>query len=1225
MNRIWLLLLLVCLITSCRTNVAVLTEHNNLAHTGANLAERILNTNNVNTNTFGLLYTRPVDDQLYAQPLIAPKVKIPGKGVRNLVILATANNSVYAYDADDSSVTEPYWTNSFNHAPNVIAPNREDMSAIGACGGDYHDFSGNCGIVGTPVIDPASGTIYLVARTREFGTNFVQRLHALDIRTGKDRPNSPVVITATYPGTGAGSVNGTITFDPVRQNQRAALVLVKGVVYISWSSFCDLGPYHGWIIGYDAKNLARVVVYNNTPDGGDGGIWMSGDGLSADADGNLYLSVGNGSVGVKGNPRDPVNRGESFLKLKRNGSKLDVVSWFTPFNYENLERGDVDLGSASLMLIPRTRLVFSGGKQGVGYLADRDHMGGLSYSNADTNILQTFRLSSDQIHGGMVWWDSPAGSFGYMWPASTFLQQYKFNRATNRFELPAFAKSATSAPGGQPGGILAVSADGAKAGSGIVWAVHQMIGDANHTVQPGFFHAYDAQNIGHELWNSEQIPTRDHVASFAKFVPPTVANGKVYLATFSGQLNVYGLSSGWVAAPAITPSGGAFTNSTTVTLTDTTPAAKIFYTMDGNTPTTNSTLYTGPFTLTNTTVIKAKAFKAGFVDSGALVTTLVNSSAFGTGTGLLGAYYSTQFKSFTNPPTPTLTRTDATVNFDWGYGSPAPEISADNFSVRWTGSVQPLISGNYMFYTSVDDGCRLWINDQLIINDWRSEPSEQSGTFAMIGQQRYNIRMDYYEERGQAKASLSWSNPSMTKQIVPQTQLYPASNPPPAVNVISPADGSVYTGSASVTIAASAAAGFNTLDRVDFYTNNILLGSLGNGSAGQSNTLALTATGLAPGNYSVKAVAWDITGLASTSAPVHITVNAGTGLRYGLTNRIATSPFLNLPSNAGGAVPPLLSLTGVFTNTPNMTVTPGLIPYSVNVPMWADFAAITHYAAIPSHGAPCTPDQQITFSPTGSWTFPAGSVFVQTFQIATNEANPTALRRLETRLLVRRTNGAVYGVTYKWRADNSDADLLTENQTEDISVATATGTRTQTWYYPNQIDCLICHTPASGYVLGMNTRQLNGDFSYPAAAGTDNQLRALNRLGLLNPAINEADISNYPRLSALTNATASVEERFRSYLDVNCAECHRPGSAGVTMDARYDTPLANQKLINVVPARGTVGFENARIVTPHDPNRSVLLARMNTTNVLFRMPQLGRSRIDTNAVQLTTDWINSLP
>jgi uncharacterized repeat protein (TIGR03806 family) len=1223
MKRIWLPLLVLCLLFSAHADVAVLTQHNNLSHTGANLAETALNTSNVNTNSFGLLYTRAVDDQIYTQPLIMTNVDVPGKGVHNLVIVATVNNTVYAFDADDASVTEPYWTNSFNRPPNIVAPNREDMSAIGACGGDYHDFSGNCGIATTPVIDPESGTIYIANRTKEFGTNFVQRLHALDIRTGKERPNSPVIIKATYPGTGSGSKNGVIAFDPVKQNQRTALVLVKGIVYLTWSSFCDLSPYHGWIIGYNAATLDQEVVYNDSANGDQAGIWMSGEGVSADDDGNLYLSTGNGSVGTRENPRDPVNRGESFLKLKRNGSTLEVVSWFTPGNYQNLERGDVDLGSSGFTLIPGTKLAYSGGKEGVGYLVDRDNMGGLTHGNKDTNCLQTFRVSSDQIHGGMVWWDCPSGSFGYTWPASVNLQQYKFDRSTNRFILPAFAKSPRPAPGGQPGGILAVSADGNKAGSGILWGVHQLIGDANHTVQPGFLHAFDAQDVSHELWNSEQIPSRDHLVSFAKFVPPTVANGKVYVATFSGQLDIYGLASGWTAAPTISPAAGAFTNSVMAALASSTPGAKIYYTTDDSEPTTNSLTYTSPILLTNTTILKAKAFKAGFVDSGVRATTLVDSSAFGNGTGLMGAYFSNQSKTFTNPPTPTLTRTDAVVNFDWGTGSPAPGISADNFTVRWTGAVQPLVSDTYTFYTLADDGSRVWINNQLILNNWRGYTGqEQSGTSAMIGQQRYNIRMEYYENRGHAKASLSWANHSMAKTIVPQSQLYPERTPPPSVAILGPTNGAVYTGS-SVTLSARAVSEFNVLDRVDFILSGISPDSVGNGSSSQSDTVSATATGLAPGDYSVKAVAVDLAGLAHTSAPVHFTMRSGNA-PYGLTKRVAVAPFLNMPPSLVGAIPPLLSLTGVFTNTAAMMPAPGLIPYTVNVPMFADYAKETHYAAIPSHGAPYTPDQQIGFSPTGAWTFPSGSVFVQTFELATNEAYPDRLRRLETRLLVRGTNGFVYGITYKWRPDNSDADLLTEGLYETVPVATATGTRTQRWFYPSKSDCFICHTLASGPVIGLNTRQFNGNFAYGSAAQTDNQLRTWNHLGILNPAINEIDIASYPHLSAMNDASASLEERFRSYIDVNCATCHHPGGSGVTTDTRYETPLAKQNLINAPAARGNLGFGNARIVTPHDVIRSVLWQRMNTTNVLVKMPSLAHDQIDTNAVKLTADWINSL-
>ncbi|HXI70316.1 MAG TPA: chitobiase/beta-hexosaminidase C-terminal domain-containing protein [Verrucomicrobiae bacterium] len=1217
-----IVVLLATFIASTRADVAVLTQHNNLSHTGANLEETLLKTNNVNTNTFGLVFTRAVDDQIYAQPLIMTNVDVPGKGSHNLVIVATVNDSVYAFDADDASVTAPYWQVSFTNA-NAVPPRNSDLSALGACGGGYVDFSGNMGIVSTPTIDPVAGTIYLVARTKENGTTFVQRLHALDVRTGQERANSPMVITATYSGNGDGNVGGVITFDPARQNQRAGLSLINGVVYITWASHCDLGPYHGWVIGYDATNLTRVVVYNDTPNGGNGGIWMSGEGISADTNGNLFLSVGNGSVGYNGNPRDTINRGESFLKLTRNGGTLNVASWFTPYNYQYLENGDIDLGSAGLMLIPGTSLAFSGGKQGVGYLVNRDNMGGLSSSGADTNIIQSITLTANQIHGGMVWWDGPTNSFGYIWPAAVFLQQYKFDRTTNKFILPAFAQSPSSAPGGQPGGILAVTANGTNAGTGIVWASHQLTGDANHNVLPGILHAYDAQNVSRELWNSEQISARDSVGSFAKFVAPTVANGKVYLATFSGRLDVYGLAAGWVAVPTFSPNGGTFTNSVAVTLTDATAGAAIYYTLDGSTPTTNSILYTAPFTLTNNAAVKAKAFKAGFVDSGVAVATFLNSSSVGTGTGLKGSYYSNQVKTFNNPAT--LVRTDATVNFNWGTGAPDPSISVDSFTVRWTGAVQPPLGDTYTFYTTTDDGVRLWINDQLIIDDWVDQaPTERSGSITLIGQQRYNIRMEYYENGGGAAATLSWSTPSMSKVIIPQIQMYPVTNPPPTVTLSSPANGSVYTASASVTLRATASSQYDTLSKVDFYANTTFLGSVSNSAGGMTNTFTLTATGINAGSYPLKAVATDLTGLASTSAPVSITVSSATGAPYGLPSRPAASAFLNMPAGINGSLPPLLSQTGVFTNTPAMNPAGSLLPYSVNVPLWSDGAVKTRYFVVPNGGAPYTPEEQVTFTTNAEWTFPAGTVFVKTFELVTNETNPNLKRRLETRLLVRGTNGAVYGVTYKWRTDNSEADLLSGSLSEDIAITTSGGTRTQTWYYPSPSDCLVCHTPAANYVLGVNTRQLNVNFTYPSTGQTDNQLRTLNRIGLFNPAFNESAIATYPRLSALTNLAMSSEERARSYLDANCAQCHRPGGSGITFDGRYDTALTNQNIINAIVSKGDLGYDNARVVVPKDVWRSVLYGRMNSTDPAIKMPALARNLVDTNAVSVMGDWINSL-
>jgi len=372
--------------------------------------------------------------------------------------------------------------------------------------------------------------------------------------------------------------------------------------------------------------------------------------------------------------------------------------------------------------------------------------------------------------------------------------------------------------------------------------------------------------------------------------------------------------------------------------------------------------------------------------------------------------------------------------------------------------------------------------------------------------------------------------------------------------------------------------------------------------------------------------------LSSTSAPVNITVAAGSGLAYGLASNAPVAPFLNLPTSASGTPPALLSGTGAFSNTTNRTPAPGLIPYSLNAPQWKDNALSSWLMAIPNNPSGlATPDVQIQFQPTNAWAFPAGSVFVKNFDLVVNETNPaTPLRRLETELLVRDNNGSVYGLNYKWRPDNSDADLLPGNLSEDILVTNAAGVRTQTWYYASSTDCQECHNsavannPAGVNVLGVNARQLNGNLTYPATGVTDNQLRTLNRLGLLNPAINETNIAGYAQLAPMTNLAASLQNRVRSYLDANCEECHQPGGQGITWDARYDTPLAQQNITNY-PAAFSLGIsDHACVVKAKDVWRSVLLARVNTLNQDIQMPDF-RNLIDTNAVQVITDWINSLP
>jgi hypothetical protein len=525
--------------------VNVLTQHNDLGRTGANLDENRLTVAVVTSAHFGKIFTRAVDDQIYAQPLVVSGVQLPGRGLRDVLYVATVNDTVYAFDADDPVAGKPIWKKSYLGA-GVMPPTNTDMT--GACGGHYSDFSGKIGIVGTPVIDPATGTMYFVARTKEAGnggTAFVQRLHALDITDGNERSGSPVAISASVPGTGEGGT--TITFDPLKENQRAGLLLLNGVVYITWAGHCDWGPYHGWIMGYDAATLEQVVVFNVTPNGNAGGIWQSGQAPASDGT-SIYAISGNGTVGDQGDPRSVTNRGESFLKLTRSGSTMAVASWFTPYDHEYLEINDLDLGSAGLLLIPGTHLGVSGGKGGKMYVVNRDYMGGLTASaTTDDNVIQTFVVNApEHIRGSPIFWKGPTSSWMYVWGQTDHLKAFPFLGPSNEPNTPVFdtnnvVQSTVALGFGMPGAMLSVSANGDQAGTGIVWASHPLSGDANQEVRPGMFRAFDAEDVSHELWNTQMNAARDDCGDFAKFSYPTIANGRVYLASFSKRLCVYGV------------------------------------------------------------------------------------------------------------------------------------------------------------------------------------------------------------------------------------------------------------------------------------------------------------------------------------------------------------------------------------------------------------------------------------------------------------------------------------------------------------------------------------------------------------------------------------------------------------------------------------------------------------------------------------------------------------
>lgn len=517
---------------------SVLTQHNNLYRTGWNNKESILNTKNVNKNTFGEIFSRSVDDQIYAQPLVALDVALPGFGNKNIVVVATVNNTVYAFDADSANVSSSYWQDNLTPSGSRVIKNT-DMT--GACGGNYKDFSGNMGIVGTPVIDSATNTIYLVARSITSGSVFQQYLHAIDITTGTENPNSPVLITAQISGNGAGNVGGIVTFNSQTQNQRAGLLLLNGIVYITWSSHCDWGPYHGWVLGYDKTSLQQKIVYNDTPDGYNGGIWMSAAAPAADEAGNIYLATGNGSVGVTGDPANLTNRSESALKLTPAGSTLSISSFFTPLNYPNLESTDRDFGVAGMLLIPNTNRVLTGCKDGNLYLLDRDNMGG--YNSTNNNIIQTITLGTNVwiLRSSLAYYKGEQKEYVYSWSEKAPLYAFPYDRTTDTLDVLNATQSCIQGPAGGNGSFFSISSNGSEDSTAILWVNQAANGaNANQAVHTGVFRAFTATDVSKELWNSDQYPM-DDPGNYAKFNCPTISNGKVYLATFSNKLVVYGL------------------------------------------------------------------------------------------------------------------------------------------------------------------------------------------------------------------------------------------------------------------------------------------------------------------------------------------------------------------------------------------------------------------------------------------------------------------------------------------------------------------------------------------------------------------------------------------------------------------------------------------------------------------------------------------------------------
>jgi len=510
--------------------VSVLTQHNNFKRTGWNSQETSLNIQNVNSTQFGKLFTLMVDDQVYAQPLVFGGLNIGG-AVHNVVFIATVSNTVYAFDGTNGTL---YWQKNYT-VSGLRPPRNSDMT--GACGGSYFDFTGNIGIVGTPVIDSASQSMFFVARSTN-GNNFYQYLHKISLSTGAEMAGSPVKIAATYPGTGNGNVNGIISFDPQKSNQRAALTISQGVVYITTSSHCDWGPYHGWVLGYNTSSLQQQYVFNTTPNDANGGIWQSGGGMAVDDNGNLYTGIGNGGGVVS--PLDGKDFGQSAIKLTPSGNNLTVASYFTPRNFKALDEYDLDFGSFGSFLIPNSSYLFTGGKDGNMFLLNKDNMGG--FDSTTNHVYQDVFLNvpNGEFHTLPAFYAGTAGAYIYIWSENDVLRAIPFNTTTQVLNGNGQILG-KSGPIGGNGANISVSSNGSNDNSAIVWTTYAGSNcDAGHTNCAGILQAFSATNPNNLLWSSD-ANSQDAVGVYAKFNSPTVANGHVYVATFSGRVDVFGL------------------------------------------------------------------------------------------------------------------------------------------------------------------------------------------------------------------------------------------------------------------------------------------------------------------------------------------------------------------------------------------------------------------------------------------------------------------------------------------------------------------------------------------------------------------------------------------------------------------------------------------------------------------------------------------------------------
>jgi hypothetical protein len=594
----------------------VTTQHNDIARTGAYTTETVLSPANVNTSNFGKVFYYVVDGYVYAEPLYMANVTM-GAGTsqpgtkHNVLFVATQHDSVYAFDADSNlgSNAKPLWQITLLDSAHGAAPGATTVPP-----GDTgeSDIIPEIGITGTPVIDPATNTIYLVGKTKESGVE-VARLHALDITSGVEKFGGPAVVSASVSGNGKGSSNGTLKFNPLYANQRPGLLLLNGIVYIGFASVADIGPWHGWVLAYNATTLQQTGAWCSSPNGFGAGIWESGAGLTANVPdpvnhpfGYLYSATGTGTIDPVPPYTDAMDYSVSVFKLDLANGAPTILDEFTPFDGATLTTANRDQGSGGPIVLPDAvsggqHLFMQVGKTGRVYIFDQNNLGG--YHPSNTIDPQQKASVNGEVYGGPAYWNGHI----YIWAAKDHLKSFSFANGV----ISANPTSTAPEVSAFPGPASSVSANGTN--NGIVWNLKT---DGYSSQSPAILYAHDANNVATLLYSSAQNAPRDSAGAAVKFSVPLIANGRVYVGG-EYEISVYGQLNGatQAAAPVISPAGQVFNPSIQVTITDSTPTAQIFYTTDGTTPSTASNLYTAPFTISTTQTIRAVAAGPGLLAS----------------------------------------------------------------------------------------------------------------------------------------------------------------------------------------------------------------------------------------------------------------------------------------------------------------------------------------------------------------------------------------------------------------------------------------------------------------------------------------------------------------------------------------------------------------------------------------------------------------------------------